>query len=139
MSFLPLGPRMWPNIARMIEKPELMDDPRFGTPDLRVENRIELEAIFQEWLDRHTRAEDFKATNEAGIPGGPLLSPPEVMADQHFQERGFFQELEHPDHGTLSYPGAPFGLSDVESTDGRTAPALGEHTVEVLGMIYDSK
>jgi crotonobetainyl-CoA:carnitine CoA-transferase CaiB-like acyl-CoA transferase len=132
VSFLPLGPRMWPNIARMIEKPELMDDPRFGTPDLRVENRIELEAIFQEWLDRHTRAEVFKATNQAGIPGGPLLSPPEVMADKHFQERGFFQEMDHPEFGTLSYPGAPFGLSDVDTTDGRTAPALGEHTVDVL-------
>lgn len=132
MSFLPLGPRMWPNIARMIGKPELMEDPRFNTPELRTENRVELEAIFQEWLDQYTRAEVFQAAQDAGIPAGPVLTPPEVVADKHFQERGFFREMEHPEHGTLSYPGVPFGLSNVDETDGRTAPALGEHTVEVL-------
>ena len=31
VSFLPLGPRMWPNIAQMIGQPELMEDPRFAT------------------------------------------------------------------------------------------------------------
>ena len=135
MSFLPLGPRMWPNIARMIGKPELMEEPRFGSPELRTENRIELEAIFQEWLDRHTRAQAFQAAQDAGIPAGPVLTPPEVVADEHFQERGFFREMEHPEHGTLSYPGLPFGLSDVDETDGRTAPALGEHTVELLSNV----
>ncbi|MDP6453017.1 MAG: CoA transferase [SAR202 cluster bacterium] len=135
MSFLPLGPRMWPNIARMIGKPELMEDPRFNSPDLRTENRIELEAIFQEWLDRHTRAEVFDATNRAGIPGGPVLTPPDIMADEHFLDRGFFQEIEHPEHGALSYPGVPFGFSDVVETDGSAAPALGEHTVEALQAV----
>ena len=31
VSFLPLGPRMWPNLARMIEQPGLVDDERFAT------------------------------------------------------------------------------------------------------------
>ena len=135
VSFLPLGSRMWPNIARMIDRIELMDDPRFNSPDLRAENRVELEAIFQEWLDRHTRAEVFEATNNAGIPGGPVLSPPDVMADEHFQQRGFFQELKHPEFGVLSYPGVPFGLSDIVETEGHAAPTPGEHTEEVLSSV----
>lgn len=135
VSFLPLGPRMWPNIARMIGRTELMDDPRFNSPELRTDNRIKLEAIFQEWLDRHTRAEVFEATNNAGIPGAPVLTPTDVMDDEHFQERGFFRELEHPEHGALSYPGVPFGFSEVDDVPGHAAPALGEHTVEALSQI----
>ena len=118
-----------------------MDDPRFNSPELRTDNRIELEAIFQKWLDRHTRAEVFEATNNAGIPGGPVLTPSDVMDDEHFKERGFFRELEHPEHGALSYPGEPFGFSEVDDVPDLAAPALGEHTVEVLEALlgYDDE
>lgn len=132
MSFLPLGPRMWPNIARMIGRPELMDDPRFDDPDLRTENRVQLEAIYQEWLDRHTRAEVFDAAQAAGIPAGPVLTPPEVLADDHFNERGYFRDISHPEYGNLAYPGLPFGLSEVEAAEDRAAPDLGQHTEETL-------
>ncbi|MDP7102158.1 MAG: CoA transferase [SAR202 cluster bacterium] len=135
MSFLPLGPRMWPNIARMIGKSELTRDPRFVEPEDRVKNRIELEAIFQEWLDRHTRAEVFQATQEEGIPGGPVLTPPEIMADEHFKDRSFFRRIAHPEFGTLAYPGQPFKLSDAPGVEEMPAPGLGEHTRAVFSDV----
>ena len=135
MSFLPLGPRMWPNIARMIGRPELTEDPRFSDPQDRVDNRVELEAIFQGWLDQRTRSQVFQAAREAGIPAGPVLTAPEVIEDEHFKTRGYFQEIEHPDFGTLTYPGLPFKLSDSPHSDATPAPALGQHTVEVLSTV----
>jgi crotonobetainyl-CoA:carnitine CoA-transferase CaiB-like acyl-CoA transferase len=135
MSFLPLGPRMWPNIARMIGRPELTQDTRFIAPEDRVKNRVELEAVFQEWLDRHTRAEVFQAANEEGIPGGPVLTPPEIMADEHFIDRRFFRQVAHPDYGTLTYPGQPFKLSDAQEIDAVVAPGLGHHTRAVLSDV----
>ncbi len=64
-----------------------------------------------------------------------MLTPSDVMDDEHFKERGFFRELEHPEHGALSYPGEPFGFSEVDDVPDLAAPALGEHTVEVLSEI----
>ena len=32
VSFLPLGSRMWPQLARMIDRPDLIDNPRYAPP-----------------------------------------------------------------------------------------------------------
>jgi len=82
VSFLPLGPRMWPNIAQMIGQPELREDPRFITTQDRSDNRLELERIFQGWLEQHTRMEVFDAAQKAGIPGGPVLEALEAADNE---------------------------------------------------------
>ena len=134
-SFLPLGPRMWPNFARMIGRPELVDDRRFASAQDRVEGCDELTAIFQLWLDGHSRAEVFEAAQEAGLPAGPVLSTGEVMTDPHFSSRGFFVDIDHPDAGSLTYTGLPFAISGAPSTSARPAPTLGQHTDAVLGGV----
>ena len=132
VSFLPLGPRMWPNIAQMIGQPELREDPRFLSTEDRSENRLELEVIFQDWLDQHTRMEVFDAAQKAGIPGGPVLEALEAADNEHFRERDYFQVIEHPEHGTHSYTGLPFRLSEAPISPPSPAPLLGQHSREVL-------
>ena len=138
VSFLPLGPRMWPNIARMIGMPELMDDPRFLTTNDRSENRVELESIFQSWLDGKTRMEVFDAAQREGLPGGPVLQALEVAGNEHFAARDYFRRMEHPEHGELTYTGLPFKLSDAPESAPSPAPEVGGDTesvlTEVLGM-----
>ena len=138
VSFLPLGPRMWPNIAGMIGMPELMDDPRFLTTDDRSENRAELESIFQRWLDGKTRMEVFDAAQRAGLPGGPVLEALEVAGNEHFIARDYFRRMEHPEHGELTYTGLPFKLSGAPEFAPSPAPEIGRDTApvlaEVLGM-----
>ena len=73
-SFLPLGPRMWPNIAKMINREDLMADPKYNDTIKRSENREKLEAIFQAWVDDKTREEIFQAVQAAGVPRRPPQS-----------------------------------------------------------------
>ena len=117
----------------MIGRTDLLSDPRFITTELRSENRIELEGIFQAWLDQHTQSQVFKAAQDAGIPGGPVLTPKDVMSDKHFKDREFFLDMKHKEFGTLTYPGAPFRMADMDKTQSYTAPLLGEHNEAVLG------
>ena len=133
VSFLPLGSRMWPQLARMIDMPELMEDARFRTADDRTDRREELEAIFQAWFDGHTRMEVFAAGQREGLPCAPILDAGEVLANEQFRARGYFVDLTHPDAGTLTYTGAPFRLSDAREAAGGAAPRLGEHNAEVYG------
>lgn len=136
VSFLPLGPRMWPNLARMIGKPELMDNPRFLTADDRTERRLELEAIFQQWFDAHTRQEIFEAGQQEGLPCAPIMEINESMNIEQFKARGYFRDITHPDAGTLTYTGMPFLLSDVLREDNdQPAPRLGQHNAEVYGSL----
>ena len=63
VSFLPLGARMWPNIARMIGRDDLITHPDYLDSEKRLENRKSLETIFQSRLDQHTRKEIFMILN----------------------------------------------------------------------------
>ena len=135
VSFLPLGPRMWPNLARMVGREEMLEDPRFATPKDRSDRYTELGAIFQAWLDCHTREEVFAAAQEAGLPAGPVLTTGEVISNGHFDARGYFEDIDHPDAGALTYTGLPFRLSDAPRQDSRPAPRLGQHNDDVFGAI----
>ena len=137
VSFLPLGPRMWPNIVQMIGRPELREDSRFLSPQDRSDNRLKLEKIFQSWLDQHTRMEVFDAAQKAGIPGGPVLEALEAADNEHFRERDYFQRIEHPEQGTHSYTGLPFRLSDAQISPSSSAPTPGQHSREVLTGLLD--
>ncbi len=137
VSFLPLGSRMWPNIAQMVGRPELMDDPRFRKSDDRTQNRSELEQIFQAWLDSRTRSEVFVAAQDAGLPAGPVLEAHEVMGTTQFNERGYFREMDHPEFGTLVYSGLPIRLSDTRMSDAKPAPMRGQHSREILTQVLD--
>ncbi len=135
MTFRPLGPRLWPNIAGMVGRPELVEDPRFSDPDGRRKHHAELEAIFQAWLDERTRSEVFRAAAEAGLPGGPVFTASEVLENEHFKIRDYFQEIEHPEFGPLTYTGVPFKLPGASASSPQRAPDLGQHTVEVLSGV----
>ena len=132
VNFLPLGPHMWPYIAQMIGQPDLTEDPRFLTPQDRTDNRPELEGILQSWLDEHTRYEIFAAAQDAGLPAAPVLEPAEIMEDEHFKQRGYFQTIDHADFGQLRYPGLPFTLSDAPKSESTPAPKRGQHNHKVL-------
>ncbi len=137
VSFLPLGPRMWPNISEMIGQPELRQDPRFLTPDDRTQNRHELEEIFQAWLDAHTRMEVFDAAQKAGLPGGPVLLSHETVENEQFRARGYFQDIEHPAYGHIWHTGLPFILSDAPRSASAPAPERGADSREVLMEYID--
>ena len=132
VSFLPLGARMWPNFARMIGRPDMLDDPRFETPEGRRDHHDEIAEVAQGWLDSHTRAEVFAAAQEAGLPGGPVLRTGEALEDAHLAERGYFREIDHPNAGALTYTGLPVRLPGVPGGPDAPAPRLGQHNDEVF-------
>ena len=135
ITFRPLGPRMWPYFARMIDRLDLLDDPRYSSPDDRRERHDELEVIFQGWLDTRTREQAFAKGQEVGLPCAPVLTIDEVMVNEHLLARDYFEEVQHPDLGTLTHVGPPFGMSDTKRMEARAAPRRGQHNEEVLGGI----
>jgi crotonobetainyl-CoA:carnitine CoA-transferase CaiB-like acyl-CoA transferase len=127
---LHIMPRNWPAFAMAMGRPELADDPRFSTNFARLQNNDELEAIVYKWaaeqdaMDVYHRAGETRAPMAAVHGIGDLLESPQLKA------RGFFQETEHPEAGTLTYPGPQFRMSEVWWSAGR-APLLGEHNSEL--------
>ena len=56
----------------------------------------------------------------------------EMMDDPHLAETGFFKTVEHPTEGTLKQMAVPSTWSRTQPDATRHAPALGEHSAEIL-------
>jgi crotonobetainyl-CoA:carnitine CoA-transferase CaiB-like acyl-CoA transferase len=125
----------WPRLARMLERPDLLTDPKFATPAARldVEHQAEFDALFYPWLLERTKQEIMERAQAARVLATAVNTPEDVLKDSHFQARGFFVEVPHPDAGRVTQPGAPFGMAVTPWRIRRCAPRLGEHNEEIYG------
>jgi crotonobetainyl-CoA:carnitine CoA-transferase CaiB-like acyl-CoA transferase len=135
MTVAALTDRQWAGLARVVERPEWLEDERFKTPALRqknIEARLELtqEALLErssgEWLERLTAV---------GVPCGPVLTRNQVIRHPQVEALGLVVETDHPAAGRLrqTRPAARFSRTPPEIRRG--APRLGEHTQEILSEL----
>ncbi|MDZ4358486.1 MAG: CaiB/BaiF CoA-transferase family protein, partial [Variovorax sp.] len=75
----------------------------------------------------------WHAAPEQGLMWAPLRKPHENLDDPHWQARGSYAHLDHPALGrALPYPAGKWLSPATAWQAQRRAPALGEHTAEVL-------
>jgi crotonobetainyl-CoA:carnitine CoA-transferase CaiB-like acyl-CoA transferase len=125
----------WPRLARMLERPDLLTDPKFATPAARtnVEHQAEFDAFFYPWLLERTKQEIMERAQAARVLATAVNTPEDVLKDPHFRARGFFVEVTHPNAGRVTQPGAPFRMAGTPWRIRRCAPRLGEHNEEIYG------
>ncbi len=92
----------------------------------------EAEALITPWFMEHTKEEILDLCLEHRIPCVPVLTFDKVLSDPQFNARDYFQELVHPQAGSLRYPGPPYRFSATQCRYVRPAPGLGEHNEEVF-------
>jgi len=120
------------NLARVINKPELAEDPRFANMASRKKNEAELDQIIQNWTcqrDRDWMVEEFC---KAGLAAAPSRDGRDLYADRHLKAREAFVKINHPELGELELVGPPWKIEGIEIQK-RHAPLLGEHNQYVLG------
>ena len=121
----------WPNVCRALDHPELIDDPRFRTPELRRANGPELVAIIDASVGAKTMAEWKEILRINGVIWGPVPSTQQAAHDSQMEANGVFAEIE-PGLRTVANP---LTIEGVEKVKPRMAPKVGEHTVEVLKSV----
>jgi CoA:oxalate CoA-transferase len=123
----------WEHFAKLIGKPELLADPRFNPATRRVQNRLELVPVIEEWLKSFPSRDDaLRILNANHILAAPVLSLAQAMEQPQFKARGFIRNIEHPAIGDLPLPGSPLRFSESTSAIAGPAPMLGEHNFGVL-------
>jgi crotonobetainyl-CoA:carnitine CoA-transferase CaiB-like acyl-CoA transferase len=87
-------------------------------------------------MRERTRDELLSALRAEGVPCGPVYaSMEEVAADPQVVASGTFVESRHPQLGRMRQPRAALRFEGVSDARGRPAPALGEHTDQVLSEL----
>jgi crotonobetainyl-CoA:carnitine CoA-transferase CaiB-like acyl-CoA transferase len=128
---------IWPRLAALMGRPELLDDPRFATPVGRRENWTAMCDIIGRWLDGFATVDEaVEVLTAARVPCAPVLTPREVVAHPHLDARGFFRPVPHEGRGTVRVTATPFHLDGRPPGPSGPAPyRVGEHTREVLAEL----
>lgn len=124
--------RQWLLLCDVLGRADLKSDPTLQTNPGRARRMAELDSIVGEWTSAHTRVECLAVLGEAGIPAAPVNSLKEVLADEQVAASGMLRALHHPRRGNMRVFGSPLHLADSPQPTLRVAPALGEHTRDVL-------
>ncbi|MDP6549441.1 MAG: CoA transferase [Dehalococcoidia bacterium] len=115
----------------VIDRQDLMEDPRFGSPSDRVSHAQDLYEEIKSWTEVREKREVMAAFAGVGVPCGAVFDTSEVINQPHLIERGVVAEIEHPARGKYTTIGCPVRLSDSQVELSRP-PLYGEHSDEVL-------
>jgi crotonobetainyl-CoA:carnitine CoA-transferase CaiB-like acyl-CoA transferase len=122
----------WRKLCEVLDAPELARDARFATNAARVKNRAELLPQLERILRSRTVSEWLDRLRAAQVPVAPVNHFDRAFAEPPVAEREMVVEYEHPQVGRVRMPGNPIKMSGIERTISEPAPALGEHTAQVL-------
>ena len=91
--------------------------------------------------EEHTKREIFEICQGVRVPCSPLFGPDELLDDPQLKAREFFVEADHPQAGRLTYPGAPFKMTQTPFKVRSPAPLLGQHNTEIYsgGLGYSKE
>ena len=123
--------KFWQRLAVAIERPDLLEDPRFTTFADRREHAAELLAILGGCFRQREVEHWVDVLTEAGVPVGPVNDVAQAMSDPHTAARGMVITTEHPTLGRVQQPASPVRVGD-RTVMHRRAPHRGEHADEIL-------
>ena len=123
---------LWVRCCTVLGATHLVDDPRFADNASRVRHRNELTAVLEGILQKDSTAHWLALFDAEGVPAAEVRDVEQVFASEQAQALGVVQDLQHTTAGTYRTVGPPVRLDLEPLAYPSAAPALGEHTVEVL-------
>lgn len=124
--------KIFQRLAAAMGMPELAADPRFADRTGRMRNRAALFAILEEAFAREPWSRWRAKFREAQIPAGEVRTLDQALRSPEARSRGLVTRIPHPVAGWVPNLASPVRLADTPVADPVAAPALGEHTHEVL-------
>ena len=123
------------DMAEVMGRTDLADDPRFDSFEHRAENIDDLAAIMRDILARETTAEWLRRFGAAGVLCSQINDYGDWLAHPHVQAVAAAPAVLQPGVGHIPTANIP-GLPAVSDGNGRNAaPGLGADTAEILAEL----
>jgi crotonobetainyl-CoA:carnitine CoA-transferase CaiB-like acyl-CoA transferase len=127
------GDKLWRAfVTQVVEQPQWLDDPRFDKNPQRVRNVEALQELIEGVLVTQPTAYWVEKLDAAGVPGGPVYTYDQTLADPQVKHRKMVYDIEHPKICLMKTLGLPLKSNGELTTIRKPAPLLGQHTREVL-------
>ena len=127
--------RLFRKLTEVIERPDLLTDPRFKTNIERVDNRDALVVILSEIMKQKTTAQWLALLDAGGVVCAPVNTVQQGFAEPQLAANEMIKTVQHPVYGPLRLLRAPMKLSSTDCEITRHPPLLGQHTNEILAQI----
>lgn len=126
----------WHSVLSAIDREDLIGDARFENMTERLSRNDEVDAIIQTWCEKQDSATAIQRLRSHGAICEYVRDIDDLGSWAHLQARGMLAELEHPALGVVPEaraPGFPIKFSRTPGRYEHAAPAVGQHTEEILG------
>lgn len=131
-----LGEPQFHRLARLVGRPEWIDDPGLRGDRARGEQADRICDAVAAWTAVRDNAGALQALAAARIPAQPVLTPLQALAHPHMQAAGMFLPTAFPGcAAALPVAAPPVALSAVPAVPQRRAPLAGEHSQEILAEL----
>jgi crotonobetainyl-CoA:carnitine CoA-transferase CaiB-like acyl-CoA transferase len=117
---------------RVLERPDIVETPRFATNVERAKNRRDLVPMIEALIRALPRDVLLDRLSAADIPCGKVAGLHEALTGERTQRSRLIQHMPHPRAGTVPVFAPPCRLNGVRLPIRRAPPTLGEGTRDVL-------
>jgi crotonobetainyl-CoA:carnitine CoA-transferase CaiB-like acyl-CoA transferase len=125
----------WESFCRVVGNPDWAQDEKFSDALSRWRHHDELDKHIEDWTRKHDHFAVMYMLQKEGVAAGPVEHPDDAYSDIQMKERGFFEEITHPECGTHLYPGLHYRMSNIPNHIRSAAPLLGEHNEYVYKQV----
>lgn len=122
----------WELFCNFIGMGDLTENPEYEYGLPLMEKWEEVQAKIAPWFADKMPEDVFHEGQAWRIPFALVPNSREILGFPQHEERGFFVGVEHPSTGKITYPGAPFKMSQTPWEIRRSAPTLGQHNEEIF-------
>jgi formyl-CoA transferase len=126
------GDSIYKRLMQMIAREDLANDQKLARNAGRAEHADLIDAAISAYTAQHSLDDVLAAMNAAGVPAGKSYDAADIANDPHYQAREMILNATLADGSVVQVPGIVPKLSKTPGQITRAAPALGQHTTEIL-------
>ena len=118
-----------------IGRPELIEDERFLTNELRLQHVDELERYLEEWIGERPLKEVMEAFEQYEVAAAPVFDIGMVFEDEHYRERDSLVEVHDEQLGKVRMPAAQPRMEQTPGSIRHTGAEAGSANADVYGEL----
>ena len=132
------GDSIFVRLMQAVGRADIAGDEKYSTNANRVTHEQEIDKVLASWCSSLPLAEAMSILEASRVPCGPVYSAVEMMADEHFNYRGLFEQVEINGE-PLKLPAMMPKLAGTPGGTEWPGPEIASHTDEILeGLGMDS-
>lgn len=121
-----IAPRQWWSLFEWMGSPEAFSDPYWQYPFNRFANTDVLNPMLQEFYGSMSTTEASVESQRRGLVVTPMLTPSQVIVDEHLRSRGTFVDVDMADGAVVPLTNGLFEFDGVRAGFFKTAPSIGD-------------